>query len=343
MFDPMDLDDQDAYLRWRRLKLAHYPAGIERIRIEIDDLHHPTAAELDAIKTRVARFNMALIQARPEDVCPAGVLAVGRALGLQRTDANLFADTRAVSHIEAATATRDNAGGGARRTDFIPYTNRPLSWHTDGYYNAPEDQVEAWTLFCVRPAHRGGVNALLDPEIAYIRLRDDSPRHIEALTHPRALLIPAHTQAEETLRPARIGPVFSVRRGHLHMRYSARGKHVVWRDNAATALARKALDQLFSSADAFTFHHRLEPGEGIVSNNVLHNRSGFEDLPAGRSGRLLYRVRYRDRIETKIAGERPTSPGAPTMEHRTQPSGVQEETSGPRGQVQIHHPIERNG
>ena len=98
------------------------------------------------------------------------------------------------------------------------------------------------------------------------------------------------------LRPESVGPVFSIRGGWLHMRYSARAKNLIWRSDPDTQAARKALDQLFSSADAFTFHHKLEPGEGIVSNNVLHNRSGFLDAQADRPRRLLYRARYRDRI-----------------------------------------------
>jgi hypothetical protein len=171
-----------------------------------------------------------------------------------------------------------------------------LSWHTDGYYNADSAQVRAWTLFCARPAAVGGENQLLDHEIAYIALRDASPRHIEALSHPHALTIPPHVQDGVLIRPESVGPVFSRRDGHLHMRYSARGRQVVWRDDAATQAARAAVSQLFSQAGGFTFELKLEAGQGIVSNNVLHGRSGFEDGPDPRRGRLLYRVRFLDRI-----------------------------------------------
>jgi len=41
-------------------------------------------------------------------------------------------------------------------------------------------------------------------------------------------------------------------------------------------------------------HGRLESGWGLVSNNVLHTRTGFTD---GDVPRLLYRARYSDRIE----------------------------------------------
>jgi hypothetical protein len=43
-------------------------------------------------------------------------------------------------------------------------------------------------------------------------------------------------------------------------------------------------------------HHciTLEPGMGVLCNNVLHERSGFVDDVA--APRLLYRARYYDRV-----------------------------------------------
>jgi hypothetical protein len=38
----------------------------------------------------------------------------------------------------------------------------------------------------------------------------------------------------------------------------------------------------------------MQPGMGIVCNNVLHERSGFVDDPL--RPRLLYRARYYDRV-----------------------------------------------
>jgi hypothetical protein len=39
---------------------------------------------------------------------------------------------------------------------------------------------------------------------------------------------------------------------------------------------------------------RLEPGMGLVCNNVLHDRGGFAESSLQR--RLLYRARYYERI-----------------------------------------------
>lgn len=296
MTSPFDLNDDRAYRSWRARKLDQDPPRSERLTVEIRRLSEPSRAELEALRGHIAAHNMAIVRARPQDVTPEATLALGRALGLTRTDDNLFADHRAVSWIAAAPRQRGASPTTASRADFIPYTSKPLSWHTDGYYNTPEDQVLAWTLFCVRPAREGGVNSLLDPEIAYIRLRDSAGSHIAALMHPEALRIPPHTQDDRIIRPESVGAVFSIRDGHLHMRYSARARNVIWRSSAETTAARDALTQLFSGSDAFTLTHRLAAGEGLITNNVLHNRTGFSDGDAVESQRLLYRVRYRERI-----------------------------------------------
>lgn len=300
MNDPFDLAQESAYRAWRARRLAAYPAEIAGLRVRVARLDRPTDAERAELLRRIELFNMALVETDPAQVETRSVLAFGRAMGLRRADTNLFADAEAVSSITQAALTADPQAqpdaGSAHRGEFIPYTSQPLSWHTDGYYNQPDRQVLAWTLFCVRPARMGGENGLIDHEVAYIRLRDEAPRHIAALSHPCALTIPAHTRNGRTIRPASIGPVFSCRGGRLHMRYSARTRHVRWRETPDTEAARHALDRLFSRPDVFTFAYRLGPGEGIVSNNVLHCRSGFEDDPDARKRRLLYRVRYLDPI-----------------------------------------------
>ena len=303
MDDPFDLSREAAYLAWRARKLRAYPAEIADLRVSIGRLDRPTQAECSALKTRLDSFNVALVQVDPGEINAEALLSFTRALGLRRTDANLFADASAISSICATARPPAETGRGGGDTgetatpgDFIPYTNKALSWHTDGYYNAPDAQVGAWCLFCVRAARDGGENSLIDHEMAYLRLRDASPQHIVALSDPRALGIPAHVRDGRTLRPESIGPVFSVRGGCLHMRYSARGRHVIWRDTAGTHAARDALHRLFSRPDVFTFRCTLKPGEGLVSNNVLHCRSGFEDEDDPAKARLLYRLRFLDRI-----------------------------------------------
>ncbi len=186
---------------------------------------------------------------------------------------------------------------GGRRQRYIPYTDRPINWHTDGYYNEPRHRIRAFLLHCVRPAASGGENRLMDPEIAYIRLRDENPDFIAALMRPDAMTIPPNTEDGTEIRGARPGPVFMVdpADGSLLMRYTARTRSIVWADDPVTRAAVQCLGRVMKAGAPDVLSYRLGPGEGILTNNALHNRDGFtEEGEAGR--RLFYRGRFYDRI-----------------------------------------------
>jgi hypothetical protein len=107
------------------------------------------------------------------------------------------------------------------------------------------------------------------------------------------MTIPANTGEGMEPRPAQSGPVFSEDGGALHMRYTARTRSIEWRADEATRAARERLNAILESASPYVFTLRLEGGQGLVCNNVLHDRSAFAD---GSPGRLVYRARYLDRI-----------------------------------------------
>jgi len=88
------------------------------------------------------------------------------------------------------------------------------------------------------------------------------------------MTIPANPGEDGTLREAQSGPVFSVdpQDGRLHMRYSGRQRNIAWRDDPATREAEGALRALFSAGDDRILRVRLAPGQGVLSNNVLHRR-----------------------------------------------------------------------
>lgn len=212
-------------------------------------------------------------------------------MGLRRLDANWLADEDGISPITvAATA--------GQRAAFIPYTNRPIKWHTDGYYHPPSRPVRAMILHCVRAARSGGESALMDHELAYIAVREANPHWLRALMAPDAMTIPERCDEEGVARPAQSGPVFSVdgHSGQLHMRYTARTRSIEWKDDAPTRAAAAFLAQLLDSAGPHVLRLTLEPGMGLVCNNVLHDRAGFVDDPA--QPRLLYRARYLDRVRS---------------------------------------------
>ena len=148
----------------------------------------------------------------------------------------------------------------------------------------------------MRPAATGGENRLLDHEIAYILLRDADPEYVKALSAPDAMTIPANATEGAEFRPARTGPVFSSDAGHLHMRYTARTRSIEWRSDGTTRAAVQFLDRALDADSPYVFALRLSGGQGLVCNNVLHNRSAFTDDASPGLGRLVYRARYSDRI-----------------------------------------------
>jgi alpha-ketoglutarate-dependent taurine dioxygenase len=98
-----------------------------------------------------------------------------------------------------------------------------------------------------------------------------------------------------TAREDETGPALCVADAQLHLRYTARTKSIAWKQDAATQAALKALEELLESRPAGVFTLKLQPGMGLICNNVLHTRSGFTDRPEHR--RLLYRARYHDHLK----------------------------------------------
>ena len=284
---PFDLDDGVAYGRWRDAKLAGYTEVSADLIVQVHDPAALTPAERDAILDRCRKANMAIYASSRTDGKDA-IRDLGRQLGLSRLDANLCADEDDITSLRVISE--------GRHQGYIPYTDRPLSWHTDGYYNPLDRQVRAWVLHCASDAASGGENGLLDHEIAYILLRDRDPALVAALMAPDAMTIPPNTEEGTEVRGAQSGPVFSVdsETGTLHMRYSARKRNIIWKQDPATIAAVRFLEDTLTGTCPYILHHRLAPGEGVISNNVLHNRTGFKDDPVRR--RLIYRARYYDRI-----------------------------------------------
>jgi len=282
-------EDDFRYREWRELRLRTYPRSVEDILVPIDGLLDISDEQVELLKAACRRANMVIYQCRDPYVDRAAVVAFASRFGLRRLDHHLCANADGVSELKVAHE--------GIRTGYVPYSDRSLSWHTDGYYNEKNRQINAVVLHCVQAASRGGENALLDPEMVYIKLRDEDPRFIAAFEHPECMTIPANTGADGDIRAAVSGPVFSYdSHGEIHMRYSARKKNIQWRSDAVTTAAREFLSEMLDHGNGLVFHHRLQPGEGLLSNNVLHNRTSFSD--GQDKQRMLYRARFFERIET---------------------------------------------
>ncbi len=295
--NPFDLDNEAGYRRWREWKLATYPRVAAEVRVEVADFAAPAPHEVEALVAACRRCNMAIYSTPKLAVGPGENAGVVAGAQLRRFAAvfglGLVEDHRSAGEDGVVAIEVTDQGG---KRGFIPYTRKPLNWHTDGYYNAADDSIRAMVLHCVRPAHEGGENALLDPEIAYIRLRDRSRAEIAAMLHPQAMTIPESVEEDGRVRPVSAGPVFIVGGdGRMTMRYTARARNVIWRDDADARAAVAHLEALLGrEEEPLILKYRLAAGEGLLCNNVLHTRTAFEEGEG--PGRLMLRARYRERI-----------------------------------------------
>jgi hypothetical protein len=285
---PFLLDNEDRYRYWRDAKLKDYPTDLGDLIVEIDDPRALSQSEYDALRMRCRKANMAVYAGKTgTDPDPEIPLSLGRHFGVQGLNKNWLADATGLSSLKVVE-------DGPRR-NYIPYTNRAINWHTDGYYNVANEQIQALLLHAVQRAASGGENALLDPEIAYILLREKDRNYIQALMAPRTMTIPARIEDGRIARQEEAGPVFSVTAsGDLHMRYTIRINNVIWADDPLTRAALAYLEGLLNSDSPYVYRGLLEPGMGLVSNNVLHDRAAFVDDATHK--RHYYRARYFNRL-----------------------------------------------
>jgi hypothetical protein len=286
---PFDLANNETYLRWRDRKLKKYPQKIDELLVEINDPRKLKQSEFEALLKRCRKTNMAIYAGRTgTDPDPEIPFSIGRCFGVSGLNKNGLADENALTSLKVL---KDEI-----HQNYIPYTSKALNWHTDGYYNSSKEQIHSMMLHSLQGAASGGENGLMDHEIAYIILRDENPEHIRALMSPNVLSIPPRVgEKGELARRTQIGPVFRINaQGKLHMRFTIRKKYVIWEDNPQTIKAVSALRKILSGDSAYIFHRKLESGMGILSNNVLHNRSSF--VNDADHVRHYYRSRYFERI-----------------------------------------------
>jgi len=289
MENPFDLNNTSGYSRWRDRKLADAITDTEDLIVEFKDPRALSQAEIAALMDRCRRNNMVIYYTPDPSVDEVMVRRFGSQFGLNSLDANWLADEDGISRVTVSTED-------GQRQAYIPYTDRAIKWHTDGYYNSPDRQIRAMVLHCVQSAGKGGGNRLMDHEIAYLMLRDSNPDFIRALSMPDAMTIPERTGEDGVARAAQTGPVFSVdpASGKLHMRYTARTRSIIWKQDQITLAAVAALEDLLAADLPYIHRTVLHPGMGVLCNNVLHDREAFSDNPD--HPRLLYRARYHDRI-----------------------------------------------
>lgn len=279
----------EAFNAWAKLKLR-YAKDVAK-GVGIVAIAKPEALsefELMALHDSIRTVGFALYQLTKthKNFSAQDLITLSAQLGLQHLDKNRCAYQDGISRIQ--NDTRDE------QKHYIPYSNRALNWHTDGYYNQPEQRVAAFTLHCVRPSSEGGGNLFLDHEMVYLLMRQHDPKLVKALFREDAMAIPLNSIDKTNLREEYRGPVFwqDPNSGRLQMRYTARTRSIRWSDDAAVQEAVAFIRELLKDSIHIK-RHKLKAGEGVISNNCLHARDAFDDsaTDAGK-GRLLLRARF---------------------------------------------------
>lgn len=81
------------------------------------------------------------------------------------------------------------------------------------------------------------------------------------------------------------------------MRYTVRTRSIHWRDDPMTRKAAQELIDLLSGDEPCIARVKLTAGQGLLCNNVLHNRTSFDAELATQSDRLMFRIRFHNRVK----------------------------------------------
>lgn len=297
LMQPFNLANQTDFENWAVGKLSLY--SDERLKsllrpITISADGNLSTAELKQVQQRVFQYNFAfyrIVDDRNFDI--QSLNRLGKSLELEKLDANLCAQEDLISVITDSTAHQDTD---SRKQRYIPYSNKALGWHTDGYYNPYQQRVRAFILHCQKPADSGGENSFIDPEMIYLLLRRQNPEFIQALCRDDVMRIPENRQDDVCLRSETASSVFQISDDFrkLDMRFSQRKRHIIWRDDTITQSALAALNELLNCHSNWHFDIRLNAGEGIISNNGLHRRKAYQDSSETR--RAYLRARFYNAI-----------------------------------------------
>lgn len=289
--------DSQSYQSWRQRKLEGYDPKHNNSPINIADPFKLEDDEIVRIADQIKRRNFAVYRLDPESSdTPQAIMALCRQLGLTTSIGNPESGQNHISHIY------DRASESKHRSRYIPYTSHALNWHTDGYYCPDARKVRSFVLHCVRPAQSGGENGLLDHEMLCLEMMNHDQHLVESLCQADAFSIPENIVNEQVVREAFRGPVFSIdSNGLLYMRFTQRNRHIVWKQTPQVAEAVALINSILESPIPWKTTITLAEGEGILCNNIVHCRHAYSDSYVHSGGRLLYRIRFMERL----SGESP--------------------------------------
>ena len=267
------------FIEWASKKDLDIPSNINDLKVSISDINHVSKAEISQIKQKLTKFNCCIYASGTNLDDNSKIMRFAQSLGMRTFDSHNIDDS-AISTISA-----DKNENNMR---YIPYTNKGLNWHTDGYYDSKP--IFSWLLHCIEPALSGGENFLLDHELAireYILKYDD----IIYLTNNETFSIPTDEVAKREITSNYVCDMNNEYK-KLHMNFSMRKENIIVNKDSESAMS-KLIKIIKEDCKKYHLTYKLSKSEGIVSNNILHGRNAFKD---GRVMRKILRIRSHERL-----------------------------------------------
>ena len=286
MNSPFRLENHYEYKKWRDLKLSHYPFKENKLIFKFHD-NIFDKKNLNLLKSTMNNYNFAIYEFASE-VSDKKLLNFCLSLGLENSISNLFSDEDNISNItdQGENKKKDS------KSEYIPYTNKQLNWHTDGYYYPVDSAIKSFLLHCIRPAKEGGENLLIDHEIIYIHIRDHNPDFIDILMQNNIMEIPKNKNIKGSKNIS--GPVFYIdAKKFLNMRFTSRQQNILWKKDDTIKKIKKFIFEFITEDQKYLFKLMLKKNQGYIANNVLHKRESYLD---GDKKRLLKRIRFSNRL-----------------------------------------------
>tara|TARA_B100001113_G_scaffold353132_1_gene356445 strand:+ start:28 stop:912 length:885 start_codon:yes stop_codon:yes gene_type:complete len=284
---PFLLENETDYKKWRNEKLSLYPESISNLLIQLnkDSL---LLNDLNSIKKIIGKYNFAVYEFNSK-IDDEFLQEFCKKLKLIESVSNPLSDINNISNITDNSAFKSN---NSNKTEYIPYTNKKLNWHTDGYYYPINISVKSFLLHCESQAEQGGRNFLIDHEIIYIFLRDHNPDYIDILMQKDIMEIPRNKNIKDS--KAIKGPVFYIDKdGSLNMRFTSRKQNIIWKKDDIINDIKRFIESFINDDKRYIFDLLLKENQGYIANNILHRREEFND---GKKKRLLKRIRFLNRV-----------------------------------------------
>jgi len=275
---------KDTYKQWAEEKLESFTPKIDDLMVEITNPLNLTKSEKSRIKTLIKNYNMAFYNiSRKFRDTGKSLLSLSQEIGLGDYELDSKSYENGLTPIKASSKEKIE-------DEYIPYTNKSLNWHTDGYYNDNNKPIFSWLLHCENPSDEGGENKYMDHEIAYI-LFNQKYENLCTLMKDTTYTIPEN---KKNKRSDVTGYVFSFNNKYnkLHMKFTMRTNNIFWDSESLSAINN--LKSLINNSVDYHLRHKLIEGQGVITNNVIHMRSSF--TISKNKNRLLYRLRSKKRI-----------------------------------------------